>query len=195
MTEKVRTLYKYKSIENIQHCVDIVKNNKLYCSPVSNLNDPKEGNFNHLIDPERDEAIRERTEAIIGEQSQFRVCALSKLASNMAMLAHYAGNHSGVIFEVKLNDSPNIFDVKYVKSTPTIDVLRGKKRDIARLLLTYKMEDWSHEQEVRIISENNFFGLPRNVESVTFGSMADENKVKPIIAACKKKNIPYRYLN
>ena len=38
-------LFKFKSLGTLDHVLDILLNDRLYCAPYSNLNDPFEGQF------------------------------------------------------------------------------------------------------------------------------------------------------
>ena len=194
-TSKSRIIaFKYKGLSNLEHCIDIVQNNRLYCAPFTELNDPMEGKYRIAEDEEYEETIEQRVEGILGEKAKFRICALSKISGHQAMLAHYAEKHTGVIFEIELFESSNVYDVEYVKELPVVDVLKGKQKDIARNIFRYKLKDWEYEKEVRVISEDSFFGIPSNVKSITFATNADPDQAEPLVEACNKKRISIQYL-
>ena len=163
MTQKQSPIrvYKYKSLEQIDHCLDIINERRLYCAQWKDLNDPMEGQFIVLKKKDYEEATEQRVQQILSEKPKFRICALSLNPSNQAMLSHYADNHKGVIFEIELTPSSNIFHVKYVKEYPEFDVLKGKIKDIAIKIFTFKHQDWEYEKEIRIITQKEYFHFRR----------------------------------
>lgn len=186
--------YKYKSLEIIDHCIDIIENDRLYCAPFTTLNDPNEGQYYYLEDEERAEAITQRVDNIMGEKGKFRICSLSKSKCNQSMLSSYADEHRGCIIEVELRYSSNVFDVQYVSKLPEVDVLQGKQKEIARSILRKKLSDFKHENEIRVLAEQEFFSLHSKVVSVAFGSRATEENISQISDICDRRSIAYHTL-
>jgi len=148
-----------------------------------------EGTFRAIEQANYEEAIQQRVNLILAEKPKYRICALSREPRNQAMLSYYCDNHRGAIFEIELTESESIFDVGYVAEYPELDVLQGRVKDIAQRIFTYKQADWSHEREVRIIFEKEFYHFQINVKSVRFGSQVDTAQAKPIVDACAEHQI------
>lgn len=102
---------------------------------------------------------------------KFGILCLSKIKNHPLMWAHYANNHSGVMFEI--DTSKELFldihsfsnEVSYVKKIPTFtnDTILGINKDLfpfenkkmIQLQLATKSEHWSYEDEVRYIVRKN----------------------------------------
>ena len=93
-------LYKFRSLDNIEFVLDILLNERLYCAPYSDLNDPLEGLFYTISSPSITSKKRFRRYKEINDlpvkNSDLRICSLSKGLDDIRMWSHYAAGHSGV---------------------------------------------------------------------------------------------------
>ncbi|EIX6431217.1 DUF2971 domain-containing protein [Salmonella enterica] len=141
----------------------------------------------------------------------FGILCLSEIKNQPLMWAHYANNHTGIMFEVNTNQdqSDNLFaksikKVSYQDDFPevTYDMLKGinvkifpndAEKFFEKVTLT-KQKDWSYENEFRSIksikNNNRFVELPKNYfKSITIGCAMPESKEKKITRLVRK-NLP-----
>lgn len=172
-------LYRYKSLEHLEHVADILINQRLYCSPYYALNDPMEGLLVHsrMIPPCAlwPKGIMCHTQKcvddIVGGEDyvEFRVCSLSSDLGDVRLWSHYGGSHTGIAIEIdvsgchdkfrKVNYGNALFrfcDPKYADPSP-IEVL------------SYKTWHWEHEREYRIIGTHNYYPINGMIRRVIMG--------------------------
>lgn len=126
-------LYKYKSLDNLDHVYDILIENRLHCSPITQFNDPFEGYFiaKYLMGIKKEKKVVNNVENYytIGIWKKFlrddpqainivkaiqkkRVCALSNKIDNVLMWSHYADGHQGISIELDIPDEDIFFSLK-----------------------------------------------------------------------------------
>jgi len=87
--------YKFRSNSSLEHALDIILNQRLYCSPWAELNDPMEGRFLFSFEgPGKPEYAAVFNE-LVGSKARRRVCALSESFGSYLMWAHYADGFRG----------------------------------------------------------------------------------------------------
>ena len=151
-----KLLFKYKKVTttlDLSRFCDALKENRIYFSRPSNLNDSMEGTGTNLIGG-----------AAAGFETlkdNYRVLALSESCLSPVMWSHYADNRSGICLGFRKgnpfdNDNSSAFKtaekVKYVSNRNEFssDTKQAIEND-----LYYKNSDWSYEREWRIIKETN----------------------------------------
>lgn len=133
-------LYKYRSLANFEHILDIILNQRLHCSTYPELNDPFEGIFVVIISPHYNKggalarwiARRPRyknAKELYGDaMDEIKICSLSSNLSDVRLWSYYADGHKGIVFEIDFSGlETNIYEVKYSKELP-----RGGISRIAR---------------------------------------------------------------
>ncbi|WP_146131717.1 DUF2971 domain-containing protein [Chromobacterium amazonense] len=107
-------LYKYKSLQNLWHVLDMIVNQRVYCAHWSELNDPLEGRYEIYLgkkDVRREKLIAGGIEKA---KSKLRLTSLSADPANFLLWSHYADGHNGVALEIDMPDShKNLFKVNY----------------------------------------------------------------------------------
>ena len=183
-------LYKFRSFENIEFTLDIIFNNRLYCTPHKELNDPFEGLFSTIewkgggpirspIQSPIQSPIRspfggspttvyKSLSEIPALEKEVRVCSLSSYFSDIRMWSHYAANHTGIAIEVELEDEPNLYKVDYS------DGLQKLSEHATRFtspsdVLSFKTSHWKYEREFRIITEKTFYPINGKISAIYFG--------------------------
>lgn len=162
-------LYKYKSIENLWHVLDVVLNHRLYCAHWSELNDPLEGRYEIYLgqgEARMQELMVGRIEAA---KNKYRVASLSADPANFLLWSHYADGHKGVAIEVEIpEDHKDLIAIMY---TPFSSVFSHKlqTREDMRHLFNGKGEEWQYEQEFRIVVPRKYFKLPSKVSRILLG--------------------------
>lgn len=136
-------LYKYKSLSNLGHVLDILLNKRLHCAGLKDLNDPIEGDFiaKFLIGKKQlltnrgssthgqilgEWELRNSRDAdvckLADEIKKKKICSLSKSKNSVRLWSHYANGHCGIAIEINIhddtivrsNDDANIFFSKNV---------------------------------------------------------------------------------
>lgn len=169
-------LYKYKSLANLWHTLDVVVNQRLYCAHWSELNDPLEGRYEIYLGERSDRLESIMASRIEKAKDTYRVASLSADPTNFLMWSHYANGHKGIGIEVEVpDDHEDLIPVIY---TPFSSVFTDKlqtKEDM-RHLFNGKGEEWAYEQEYRIVIEGRFFALPKPVKRLLLGPLVSENQ-------------------
>jgi hypothetical protein len=171
-------LYKYKSLENIRHFIDIILKNRLYASSYNKLNDPMEGMYYYRTG-ELDRFIRDKLRE---EKGQLRLCSLSKINNNELMWSHYADGQHGVAIGVKIDMQQ--YDIRSIQYCG-LQSIRNQdfNSQTAKEILCHKLEDWDYEQEKRVfVCNKNYINI--EIEEIITGramSSSDYNFVKDLI--------------
>src|SRR6266850_5548679 len=111
--------YKFRSSDQFDRIIDIVRNKHLYCADWSVLNDLREGFFQYSLD------YSPLAQLLINAKKKYRVCALSKTFRKRLLWAHYAKGFDGVAIEVDLptqDRGRHLFDVIYQSRHPAADL-------------------------------------------------------------------------
>ncbi|HEY2344359.1 MAG TPA: DUF2971 domain-containing protein [Xanthomonadaceae bacterium] len=178
-------LYKYRSLENLWHCLDIVVNQRLHCAPWIELNDPLEGRYevyfgNKVKDPQR----------LIGKiewkRQKFRIASLSSDPKNFLLWSHYADGHKGVVVEVDIPEThPDLFQVIYSPFASIFSEAIQLKDDM-RHIFNGKTEEWEYEREYRVVTTREHFKLDTPVKKVLLGPLVPEDRRKILRAILPK---------
>lgn len=172
-------LYKYRSLEHMDHALDIIVNGRLYCPEYSDLNDPFEGLFIKMI-PSRVNQFNplntwaRRTPAsvddIITSSIHKRVCSLSSDLNDVRLWSHYANSHRGIAIEIDFTD--HMDDVREVQYSPKLlesgDTILTEVAD-PKLVLTRKTNHWGYESEYRIITDMEYYPVHGMVNAIYCG--------------------------
>ena len=165
-------LYKFRSLDNLEFVLDILLNEKLYCSSYESLNDPLEGLFYTIINPlGTNKKLRKykSIDALPTYDSDLRICSLSKSFKDIRMWSHYSNSHTGVAIEIDFtNHQSDItkvnYDIGLQKHGTTI--LAGAT---PKQILSYKTEHWGYEEEYRILHTADYYPIEGRINAVYFG--------------------------
>ncbi|VVE15866.1 hypothetical protein PCO31110_02913 [Pandoraea communis] len=164
-------LYKYKSLANLWHVLDLVLNQRLYCAHWSTLNDPLEGRYEIYLGNRSHRYESIMASRIEQARDGYRIASLSATPTNFLLWSHYAEGHKGVAIEVDIpDDDPDLTKVVY---SPFSSVFSEKEqtRDDMRHLFNGKGEEWAYEEEYRIITDSEHFDLPSKPSRLLLGPM------------------------
>lgn len=191
------SIYKYKSVDNIQdleHTLDIIKNNRLYLPNRNQLNDPLEGvtdmdfgfagcryySETPFLHPHYD-----------AELSKIRVLSLTKKADSIIMWSHYAGMFNGVCIE--FDDSITLSNVKPIEYCDNLIIPKNREytmEETAKEALFHKSKEWQYEEEYRIISDSEYLKLEKGeIRRIYIGYMVPDNIMKILVDECEMKRI------
>lgn len=169
-------LYKYKSLRNLWHVLDIIIYNRFYCAHWSELNDPLEGRYEFFLGDKNIDK-QPMIDRIEHKRDQYRIASLSASATNFLLWSHYADGHKGIAIEVEIpEDYQNLAEVRYLPfSCVFTDAAQTENR--MRHLFEVKTLEWQYEEEYRIIVNARYFQLPNSVSRILLGPKVDDEQV------------------
>lgn len=183
--------YKFRSSSQIGFALDMIFNNRLYCSDWSNLNDPMEGIFGYSYSSTSPTDYSEKVAEIIREQKRIRICSLSLTYDSHLLWAHYASGFDGLAVEVELPaTSPKVKKISYggvFSVLPMSDEMSATKA--ANAVLTSKYQEWSYEQEVRILNHSEWYKLKTPVKRIIAGHRMNPALFETLRIVCHHKNV------
>jgi hypothetical protein len=171
-------LYKYKSLGNLWHVLDMVVNHRLYCAHWRELNDPLEGRYEIYLGKKDDEIEGVMDSRIGRARDKYRIACLSADPENFLLWSHYADGHKGIVVEIDIPDGhPDLTAVVYTPFSSVFSEKTDTKEDM-RHLFSGKALPWSYEQEYRVITEAKYFELPRPASRLLLGAMVSKEQVR-----------------
>jgi len=133
--------YKYKSLNNFKHIVDILLYKRLYASKYRDLNDPMEGIYVHDFNLDFNFVNN-----IHNGKDKLRICSLSKDKNNILMWSHYANGHRGIILGVEIDQQKyEIEEITYSGIEVVKDI--NINLNTPKQILSSKINSWSYEDE------------------------------------------------
>jgi hypothetical protein len=132
-----------------------------------------EGQYNYTcgtLEPwQRDE--------IFGQKNQYRLAALSETFNNVLMWSYYAESHTGMVVGVEITQvNAQTVQIDYVENLN----IELDHNDIARRVLSKKLELWRHEREHRVFVRQSFVNV--EVRELYFGVGTRPN-IKEVVTA------------
>jgi len=185
------TLYKYRSLENLEYVLDIILNEQLYCSPYEELNDPFEGLFMSPITiniVDKSSGKSNTVESMMSsnckdmkpsedEVNTLKICSLSSSREDVRLWSLYSDGHKGIVFEIDFTGlDSHIFKVEYSDELPQnlSGVLSPEK------ILSCKTNHWEYEKESRIINGETYFPIKNRIKGIYLGNRVNKNHQKII---------------
>jgi hypothetical protein len=210
-------LYKYRSLANFEHVLDIILNQRLYCSTYPELNDPFEGIFETTIHPIvvgmltparrralvelRSKTYKKVEDFFDGEINKIKICSLSSDLNDVRLWSYYADGHKGIVFEIDFSGlETKLYEVYYSAKLPRgvspqeISILlKGwtKPQDV----LSRKTNHWAFESEYRIIDESKdleeskYFGIKDRIKTIYSGTRTSD-KYRELLKILVQGKIP-----
>lgn len=165
-------LYKFRSLDNLEFVLDILLNERLYCSTYESLDDPLEGLFYTIINP-LGTSMKLLQYKCIDDlptyNSDLRICSLSSSFRDIRMWSHYASGHTGVAIEIDFEN--------HLSDATEVNYKLGLQKHGTTLLagstptevLSYKTKHWDYEDEYRIIRKDDYYPITGRISAVYFG--------------------------
>ena len=177
-------LYKYRSINNTLFLLDILVNRRLFASKFNSLNDPMEGHFIYRSSKIGLDLLKE----IRLLKKELRICSLSKKANDTLMWAYYGDGHKGVAIGVEVADNVeyDIRPVKYRERTVFFSKEMDAEEAVKKLLST-KLLPWEHEQEVRVLTYENYVDV--KIKKIVFGKNIIDKDMELLTRLAEKLGI------
>ncbi|MBP2698713.1 DUF2971 domain-containing protein [Photobacterium sp. CAIM 1938] len=164
-------LYKYRAIDDLWLSLDIILNMRVWCSRWDSLNDPLEGRYYSRFGNGFDEKVNIR-------RNEWRICALSSALDNFLLWSHYASGHKGIAIELEIpEENPDLSKVQYSPFSPIFTDISESIKD-HKNLFEIKTEEWSYEQEYRIICKGEFYELPNPIKKIYLGHKISSERAK-----------------
>lgn len=182
--------YKFRSSQNIEFALDIILNRRLFCADWKSLNDPMEGMFAYTTRQNSPE-VQRVVKGIGDEKARYKVCSLSADFQSHLLWAHYAGGFDGLAIELDLPDhDPNVRVVDYRGVFAFLDIDNiDTEDDAARQILFSKYQEWSYEQEIRVLSNESFYSLDRPIRRVIAGHRINPALLETLMVLCDREGI------
>ena len=165
----------YKYLSKINRIEDIIRNNRLYASTYTNLNDPMEGIFKHRG------LHKKILKKLKSDKGKMRICSLSEKCDDALMWAFYANGERGVVIGINRNSIRDVYDIKSIQyqEIPCYD---SGDNIIVEDILSYKKEEWKHEKEVRVFTRDEYVDV--EIEEIILGSRirpSNEQRIRNLI--------------
>lgn len=175
-------LYKFRSLygqKARKYALDIIKNERLYCSDYKKLNDPFEGLFYIIFYPqfgrgfgpgfqtkENKKSVNDLSEnnaeswtKIIDES---KICSLSKTRHDVRMWSLYADSCGGIAIEIDFpNYTSGFWKVNYEKALMKYDA-NTMPHLIPETIFSFKTKHWKYEGEYRIVQNEKYYQIKEN---------------------------------
>jgi len=135
---------------------------------------------------------QERSIMLSNFLSRIRICCFAKSPRNQMLWAHYAKNHSGLVFQFRTKfmadgetGEAKFFPVNYYEKPISlrqyIQILKaGQKNSLEYANFQYcsKSQEWAGEDEVRFFSHNEYVQFPEEMlTGIIFGSKTPEDVI------------------
>ena len=125
-----------------------------------------EGMFAYELrgDPDQKRYLKD----LVRDKAPYKICALSQSFTSYLMWSHYSDGGRGLAFELDVHEEGRYsdaqgkrFEVAHVRyrSDPAYPLLKpnGYPDRIARDILLSKHETWRYEDEVRVLSDADYY--------------------------------------
>ena len=175
-------LYKYRSLQNFGRFVDILINQRLYCSVFTELNDPMEGFFWHSRS-----LSKKRLNEIMKEKFSYKICSLSQSWQDIGLWTFYADEGRGCCIGVEPTDDTWEKKVlQYKNDLPNYDELNSRYGEVEaiNIILNTKLSRWSNESEIRFIKQTKNPYIPIRIKEIILGykiDRKDEESIRKMI--------------
>ncbi|WP_175473533.1 DUF2971 domain-containing protein [Algibacter pectinivorans] len=169
-------------MKDYKYIIDIFFNQRLYVASFRKLNDNFEGQFFSNVFSEKRYKLNPRKE------SHISVCSFSGNYKSHLMWSHYANGHRGIAIGFEIDKSKyNIEKVTY-NGLKSFNIFPQKFNELKSVFLN-KLEEWSYEEEYRIITEKQDY-VNIEIKEVIFGaetSEDDKSLIKKMIKLIDKE--------
>ena len=126
-------------------------------------------------------------------KSRYKVCSLTADFQSHLLWSHYAGGFDGVAIELDLPENdPNVRRIEYRGVFAFLDMDHVLDEDeAARRILLSKYQEWAYEEEIRILSEGDFYLLHRPARRVIAGHRMNQALFQTLHLVCNQRGITF----
>jgi hypothetical protein len=156
------TLYRYRKLVKAERELDAIVRATLYCASLNLLNDPMEGNYKKLTNPDSAEVKQERifSNSLQDQIRTLGICSFSETNNDNMMWAHYADEYRGICVAYRfsslrhaLSESVYFTRMNYRDDAPPPRKKTSSAEDEIYRLLSCKGYKWQYEREWRMFSK------------------------------------------
>jgi hypothetical protein len=122
---------------------------------------------------------------ILNQKSNFRICSLANEDTNKVLWAHYANGFKGIVIGIKTKEP--VQSVIYEGLHELDNLLIRNNQDISSIFL-HKLEEWSYENESRVVGNNPSTNIDIEVVEIIFGLRTNENTKELLISLLRGLN-------
>lgn len=178
-------VYKFKDLKtckSVLRVIRTIRSGKIYCSKISDLNDPIEAVLNYKYRNDEN-----RLKRIMENIRQNRIASFSSRRNIPLMWFHYADGGRGCCIEYEL-DEKLLESVNYSLSWIEDSTQFDEDAIIKKVLLS-KHPDWNYEEEIRHISPSGSYIIGR-VTNLYVGKRCNDRTFSLLKLTCKTRQIP-----
>ena len=172
-------LYKFKSLQSLEHVFDILHNQRLFCTKYTSLNDPFEGVFWATITyppwlsgykyPLKKHRITKKVNDLIFQVEHSKICSLSRDFRDVRLWSHYADGHKGIAIAIDFSNIESfVHKVIYSAELPEFGntiLTSPAPTDV----LTRKTKHWEYEEEYRVIQDKDYYPINGRIKTIFTG--------------------------
>ena len=164
MKKKPKHIYKYRSFNNIEFVLDIIKNHRLYFPTKDELNDPLEGLCQPLYFTYMgiDHYIENGQGMVIGYRLYNQLGLTSQISKNVELLSNALSENRKTVSNIKVSRLDLNFDATTCRALATLEILQNYRHieDINRQQLAEYMQkyalDYSEESVVKVLTARKY---------------------------------------
>jgi hypothetical protein len=153
------TLYRYRSLADLEREIGTIEQNYIYCGGYAALNDPMEGFFGQDGAFARTREGRRIKRAIDAVTPNIGIGSFCEAHDNELMWAHYADQFRGICIAydfrrliAELADDVYFARMNYAERLPIVGLSRREPEILAMRVLSYKNHRWGYEREWRMFA-------------------------------------------
>ncbi|EZP83099.1 hypothetical protein BV97_01202 [Novosphingobium resinovorum] len=187
--------FKFRTLRDLDRVLGMIRSNDLWCADWQTLNDPMEGFYYYEPGNAQGDAQRIINAIRRGKRGRY-VCSLSARFNIATQWAYYADEFRGLALEYDLSGLNTSGDVtvghvRYEPLEASFDIYQdADPARLAELVLLTKIDEWRHEQEIRIISRREGrLRIPGGVQSVTLGHRMASDVKEVVSSYCQARNV------
>lgn len=201
----------YKTTDNLERVIEILKSNKIYVPKLKSVNDPFEGRYIEYDVPgwagkTMHKAAKKEVLVNPVPIKERHVLSLSSSPLVEQLWAYYCNNYEGVCIVIKNADIfRNARCVNYYKKRRNVGIISDRKFDefineLNNINIYYKKHEWNHEKEIRIEYDNNDLNenfINCDILALIIGHNTQQIVKDRLMEVCHDNNIEtyYTYLD
>ncbi len=127
------------------------------------------------------------------------VCCFTKNEKSLLMWSHYSESHKGICLKFDILKDPDFFvyplPVKYRDDYPDYNHL-GNRQTLVNDIVLSKSNDWSYEQEIRVLknNKNGLIQFNKNaLVEIIFGCKTPKEEIDKIISLSREKGFNIKF--
>jgi hypothetical protein len=201
-------LFRYRSLakgdEAVTQELAAIKDNYLWCSDFTKMNDPMEGFYSPSILLKKHKDAERIMSAILDQKTSIGIACFSETKESELMWTHYAGNYGGICIayssqrlQKRMEASVRLVRVAYGDTMPILTA--AEARDVegaARIILSHKKMNWYYEREWRILGQKGknviVPGSSHLITQIYLGSRIKREHEAEIVRELHPLGIPIR---